>query len=104
MKVQSTDQLPVYEVSGKELRIHFNAAQITKDGMDGPESYWQADEALCNVADTRNALIEKIIACRYSMAAELATINNQATDQAAYDAYQAFRVEAKALADGWLNQ
>ena len=104
MKVQSNEQPLAYEVSGKELRIHFNIEQLTREGMEGPETFWQADEALCHIADSRNTLIEKIIAVKYSVGAELAAINNQATDPAAYDAYQAFRLEAKALADGWLAQ
>lgn len=102
MKTQSNDQPQVYEVSGQELRVHFNVEQITREGIDGPETFWQADEALCHVADSRSALIEKIIATKYSVAAEIATINNQATDPVEYSDYQAFRVEAKNLSDGWL--
>jgi len=102
MKVQSTDQPEVYAVSGRELRIHWNIEEVTREGMDGEtETYWQASEALCQVSDTRDVLIEKIMASQYTTGAELAAINNGGED---YDAYQAFRIQAKALADGWLSQ
>jgi len=73
--------------------------------MDG-ETYtvWEANEALCLKTDNRSALIQKIIGSVYSVADEIATINNAETKPEEYAEYQAFRVQAKALADGWLNQ
>ncbi|MDX1408411.1 MAG: hypothetical protein R3330_09765, partial [Saprospiraceae bacterium] len=65
------------------------------------ETYWTAEEALCRVSDTRNVLIEKIMASQYTTGAELAAINNGGED---YEVYQAFRAQAKALADGWLER
>ena len=97
MKTYSNEQPNIYDVSGHELRIHFDMQEIaTEDGTQ-----WQAEEVLCHVKDTRNQIIEKIIATRYSVGAELATINNQTNDPDAYAAYQAFRVLAKELADGY---
>ena len=102
MKMQSTDKPDVYAVSGRELRIHWDIQQITREGMEGPETYWEAYEALCGVADKRDILIEKIMASRYTTGAELAAINNQTSDPDEYAAYQAFRALAKQLADNWL--
>jgi hypothetical protein len=103
MNVQFTDQPAVYDVSGSELRIHWNIEEKTQEGMGGEtQTYWQADEALCAVMDSRATLIEKIIAAVYSTGAEIAAINNQEINPEGYAQYQAFRVQAKALADGWL--
>ena len=105
MKTQADHEIQPYDVSGMELRIHWNIEQKTREDMDGgTHTYWEADEALCGRFDDRATLIEKIIATEYSTGRELATINNQAADPEAYAAYQAFRVQAKALADGWLNK
>lgn len=104
MKVYSDTQLDTYQAIGKTLRIHWNAQEITREGMDGPETAWEANEAICGVNDNRSALIEKIISSVYSVGAEIATINNAESDSESYAEYQAFRMQAKALADGWLNQ
>lgn len=104
MKVQSNEQLPAYQVSGQELRIHWDAQEITADGMDGPVTYWEQSEALCGVADSRGQIISAIIRSVYSIDDELATINNQANKPDEYAAYQAFRAQAKQLADGWINR
>ncbi len=97
MKTYSNEKPNVYDISGQEFRIHFDIQEITTE--EGTQ--WQAEEALCHINDTRNQIIEKIIATRYSVGAELAAINNQTTDPDAYAAYQAFRVLAKELADGY---
>jgi len=102
MKVQFTSEPDVYEVSGQELRIHWDITEVTREDMEGnPETFWQASEALCRVSDVRNVLIEKIMATQYTTGAELAAINNGGED---YETYQAFRVQAKALADGWIGR
>jgi hypothetical protein len=100
VKVYSGEQLPTYQVSGQELRIHWDAKEVPAPSMDDePRMQWEQEEALCRVADGRGALIQLIIAAVYDTGAELAAINNGGDD---YAAYQAFRVQAKALADGWL--
>lgn len=105
MKTEAGRQFDVYEVSGQELRIHWNIEQKTKEIMDGEVvSYWEANEALCLKTDPRHTLISKIIGSVYSFADEIATINNKDSKPQEYAAYQAFRVQAKALADGWLNR
>ena len=105
MTVQFTSEPDVYEVSGKELRIHWDITEVTREDMEGEiETFWTAQEALCRVSDVRNILIEKIMATAYTTGAELAAINNADDDPEEYAAYQAFRAQAKALADGWLGQ
>lgn len=101
MKVYSDTQLPVYQVIGQTLRIHWGSAEETKEQPDGTEVItYVCSEAICDKADGRNTIIEKIMASEYTTGAELAAINNGGED---YDAYQAFRLQAKALADGWVN-
>ena len=104
MKVYSDTQLDTYQVIGKTLRIHWNAQEITREGIDTSETLWEANEAICQVDDDRSTLIEKIISSVYSVGAEIAKINNVANDPEGYEKYQEFRTQAKALADGWLNQ
>ena len=102
MKVYSGTQPEVYAVSGQELRIHWNIREVPAPSMDDKtETQWEANEALCHVKDSRDVIIEKIIGSVLSHSKEIALINNQTVDKAAYDEYQAFRVEAKKLADGY---
>lgn len=105
MRVYSSNKPSTYEASGQELRIHWNMQQVSREGVEGEiERYWEANEALCNVSDGRSVLIEKIIGSVYSTGAEIATINNMTSDPDAYAEYQAFRKQAKTLADGWFNR
>lgn len=104
MKVYSGDQPKVYSVSGQELRIHWDIQEVQVQNMDDQtESQWVANEALCHIKDRRSALIEKIIGSVHTQGAEIALINNKDTDPQAYTDYQALRVQAKLLADGWVN-
>lgn len=105
MKAYSGEQPDVYAVSGQELRIHWNIQEVQVQRMDDEtETQWEANEALCHVKDSRDTLIEKIIGSVHTAGAEIALINNRETDPDAYAEYQAFRAEAKALADGWVNR
>ena len=98
----SSDQLPAYQPSGQELRIHWDAEEVPMPSMDDtPRTQWRQKEALCNIADDYGTLVAKIIRSQMSVDAELATINNGGER---YAAYQAFREEAKALAKGYLAQ
>jgi len=103
MKTQAGYGIQPYEVSGHEVRIHWNIEQKTRQDMQGDIVYWEANEAVCNINDSRSSLIEKIIASVYSVSSEIATINNQVNKPQEYAEYQAFRVQAKALADGWIQ-
>jgi hypothetical protein len=105
MKTYAGQSFKTYESSGQELRIHWDIEEKTREDMDGQTTtYWEANEALCGVADNRGMLISKIIGSVYSTADEIATINNKDNKPEQYAEYQAFRTLAKALADGWLNQ
>jgi hypothetical protein len=102
MKIQASYEIQTYEVSGYELRIHWNIEQKTREEMDGATvTFWEADEALCDRRDSRSQIIEKIIQSVYpTFGAEIAAIRNGG--QNAED-HQALRDQAKALADGWLS-
>lgn len=101
MKTYSAEQLPTYQVSGQELRIHWDAKEVPAPGNE-PATQWEQNEALCGVADSRGQIISAIIRSVYSVDAEFAAINNAEDDPAEYAAFQAFRTQAKLLADGWL--
>ena len=102
MKVFSNEQLPVYQVIGQTLRIHwdFEEQSILRPD-ETEETIFVCKEAVCNKSDDRNTLIENIIASEYSTGGELAAINNGGED---YEKYQDFRQSAKDLADGWIAQ
>ena len=104
--VEASYEIQTYETSGLDLRIHWNIEQRTRTDQitSNTYTYWYANEALCNIYDNRNQIIEKIIATEYDTGAELATINNQERKPEEYQAYQNFRVLAKELADGWINR
>jgi hypothetical protein len=101
MKIQAGYEPQTYEVSGTELRIHWNIEQKILEDIDGTtKTFWEANEALCDRNDNRNQMIEKIIGSVYSIPEEFATINNRDTKPDEYAAYQALRAQAKSLADG----
>ncbi len=102
MKTYSSEQLPTYQVSGQELRIHWDAKEVPAQGMDESSTQWEQQEALCNVSDSRASLIEKIMATKYpTYGAEVAALCNGGDDAAQHEA---FRAQAKSLADGWINR
>lgn len=101
MKTYSSEQLPTYQVSGQELRIHWDAKEVPAPGMDETATQWVQEEALCGVSDSYGQLVSKIIGAVYDHNAELAAINDGGEK---YAAYQAFRTQAKALAKGWVDQ
>ena len=100
MKTYSNDKPLVYAVSGQELRIHWGMVEIEKED----QTIWEANEALCSVFDSRSQIIEKIIGSVHDTGAEIALINNKDARAVDYAEYQAFRVQAKELADGWVNK
>lgn len=101
MKVYSSEQLPAYQVSGQELRIHWDAQEVPAPSMDDePRAQWEQNEALCNVSDSYGQLVAKIIGSVYDHNAEFAAINDGGEK---YEAYQAFRTQAKTLAQGWVD-
>jgi|GEM_PF-1583442 len=105
MKVYSGESLEVYAVSGQEFRIRWNIQEVSVPSMDDEtRTQWEANEALCSIFDNRSQIIQKIIGSVHDIGDEIAMINNQFTRKTDYENYQSFRAQAKALADGWLNQ
>jgi hypothetical protein len=105
MKTFANHFLETYGVNNLDLYIRWNVVERTEKTPAGETiTCWEANEALCKITDDRASLIEKIIGSVYSHAAEIAIINNKETKSEEYAKYQAFRVQAKALADGWLNK
>jgi hypothetical protein len=103
MKTQASYEIQPYEVSGYDLRIHWNIEQKTREDMDGSTiAFWEANEALCDRRDSRGQIIEKIMQSVYpTFGAEIAAIRNGG--QSAED-HQALRNQAKSLADGWIER
>jgi hypothetical protein len=103
MKTQASYEIEPYEVSGYELRVHWDIEKKTKEDMNGATiTFWEANEALCNRKDSRAQIIEKIMQTVYpTFGAEIAAIRNGG--QNAED-HQTLRDQAKALADGWLQR
>ncbi len=101
MKVYSDTQLPTYQVIGQSLLIHWDAQEVAAPSIGEPRTQWEQNEAQCNVADSYGQLVSKIIGSVYDYNAEFAAINDGGDK---YAAYQAFRAQAKSLANGWLTQ
>lgn len=101
MKVYSDTKLPTYQVIGQSLLIHWDAQEVPAPSMnDEPRTQWVQNEALCNPADSYGQLVAKIIGSVYDYNAEFAAINDGGEK---YAEYQAFRAQAKALAQGWID-
>ena len=101
MKTYSNTQLPTYQISGQELRIHWDAQEVAAPNIGEPRMQWEQNEAVCGLNDTYDQLVAKIIKSVYDYNAEFAAINDGGEK---YAVYQAFRLQAKALARGWINR
>jgi len=99
MFVNSEDKLPVYQVIGPKLRIHWNYQEVP--ATEEVSASWSCEEACVPKNASRSAIISAIIRTRYTVGDEFAAINNGGDD---YQALLDFRIQAKALADGWINQ
>lgn len=103
MITQSDNTLPTYQQFGERLRINFDEEQIEMQSMDDePRTAYQYTTAESLCAATRAQLISDIIASKYTIVDEIATINNAERKPDEYAEYQAFRAQAKQLADDWL--
>ena len=105
-RTESKTPLQTYETSGKELRIYWDEQTVERPGMDDEpaETFYSYASCVSPVVTNRADLISRIIRSQMSIDAEIATINNAADKPDEYAAYQAFRAQAKALADGWLER
>lgn len=104
MITQADNKLPTYQEFGEKLHVNFDEREITVNNMDGTERIaYEYTTAVSLTTASRAQLISDIIYSRYSVGAEFAAINNAQTDTEEYATYQAFRVQAKQLADGWVK-
>jgi len=97
---QANTKQTTYQPNGGILQIYWDEQEKQREIMDEMETYYQYRFCQVRVTANRAQIIEAIMATEYTTGAEFAAINNGGAD---YEAYQAFRATAKALADGWLN-
>lgn len=106
MTTQSHEQPVLVEHIGGAYRINFNVEEKVREDMNGSHTYYEYYTAVSPTLN-RDDVITAIIRCKYSADAEFALLNNfnqgGETYEAEYEAYQAFRGEAKALADTVIN-
>ena len=101
MKITSYTQLDTYEANGNFLNIYWGEEKHDPEENE-TEDYWTYFCCRAFASDSRSTLIEKIIATKYpTYGSEIAALANGG-DSA--DEHQAFRAQAKSLADGWLNK
>lgn len=100
MKVKSNTLFEKFNISGQELRVHWDIEEQLN--LEEVIEY-VAEEALCLALDSREVIIQKIIGSKYSLSDELATINNQLEKPEEYAVYQEFRTLAKQLANEYVN-
>jgi hypothetical protein len=87
-------------LQGKKL-INFGIKEVEiKDEMgDEPRVGFEYNQVAVDVSASRADIIEAIISVKYSAGAEIALTNDRDTKADEYAEYQAFRAEAKAIAD-----
>lgn len=96
MKTQSPSALPTYERVGQKYRIHINETVIQNE--EG-ESFYMYDTCCVPLLATRSQRIEALIATKYTVTEEIATINNRHEKPDEYQKYQDFRGYCKQVAD-----
>ena len=100
---ESPTQLNTYEVLGDNLRIHFEEEAVNTEAtedFDASVSYKYVTAYTTKVA-SRAEIVEAVMRCFYpSYGAEIASIQNGGSDR---DTHQARRIQAKELADGWVQ-
>lgn len=103
MAISDTHPATSYTSNGKTV-FPFNIVESeVTDTMTGKtRTQFEYDEARVEGEVTREKIIQAGIAARYSIEAELATINNYLADDVKYgpeyQAYQDFRASVKAVA------
>lgn len=101
MITQSHEAPQLVEHIGGAYRINFGVEEKVREDMNGSHTYFEYTTAVSPTLN-RDDVITAIIRTKYSADAEFALLNNfnqgGATYEAEYEAYQAFRGEAKQLA------
>jgi hypothetical protein len=95
-------QMPTYETSGDELTIYWDEQTEQRVGVErDSQTVYTYAYCVVSVHADRATIIEQIMSCMYpTYGSELAAIINGGADA---EAHEAARVQAKALADGWLS-
>lgn len=106
MKTSSPVKLETYQVLGRNLKINFNEVVVESTAEDsedtGTEHSYTYDTACVDKLAPRDTIIEAIMQTAYpTHGNELAAILNGGEDA---EKHSTFRVLAKSLADGWLEQ
>jgi hypothetical protein len=105
MITQTDNKLPTYQEFGEKLHINFDEQEIIVKNMDDTERVaYEYTTAVSLTTASRAQLISDIINSKYSVGAEFAAINNAVDNPEEYATYQAFRAQAKQLADGWISK
>jgi hypothetical protein len=94
-RTTSQIKMPAYQVSGGEVTIFWD--EQTEQRED--ETVYSYAYCVASIYDDRAAIIEKIMATQYTTGAEIAALSNGGESAAEHEA---FRVQAKTLADGWM--
>ena len=100
MKSQTSEPSLGFKVIGSRVLFYWNEVEKTVNDT----TVYEYDFAEWKVMDSRNTVVEKIIASKYTIAEELATINNKEDEPTEYSAYMAFREFAKTSAAAWIAE
>lgn len=104
MLTQTDNKLETYQTFGDKLHVNFDETEITISNLDGTKRpAYEYTTAVSTVYANRDQLIEDIIRSKYALSSELAVMNNQVDRPENYAEFQAFRNQAKSLADGWFS-
>lgn len=104
MITQSDNSLPIYSILGDKLYINFDERLNTVKNMDGTEhTSYVYNSCISSIYTSRDGLISNIIRSKYTIDDEIALINNEVDKPEDYSEYQAFRAQAKVLADDWFK-
>lgn len=76
MKTQSKYEFQPYEISGKEVRFHWDVSSFVVE--DDPDLHWKAEEALCLLSDDNDTMLAKIVGegCSVDLASTLVNAYN----------------------------
>lgn len=101
-RTNSQSKMPTYQKSGKELTIFWDEKVESNLALDGEsETFYSYAYCVVSIYADRSTIIESIISCSYpTYGSEFAAMINGGDD---LEKHQAERLQAKALADGWLN-
>ena len=100
MIVQSDTRPEAVELLQESKLINFDIKEVEITDTDNTDIRvgFEYQQVKVDINDTRGAIIEAIIATRYSAGAEIALTNDKESEVVEYQEYQKFRLLAKSLA------